>query len=84
MQRYIRPYKSKTLPPDVGILDMPDGEVASEPVLYNNLNGLYLYDGHFQGVFSRMGPHPTICKQNDGMTAASIWVDAHVEDGLEL
>ncbi len=84
VQRYIRPYKSKTLPPDVGILDMPDGEVASEPVLYNNLNGLYLYDGHFQGVFSRMGPHPTICKQNDGMTAASIWVDAHVEDGLEL
>ncbi len=84
VQRYIRPYKSKTLPPDTGILEMPDGEISDVPVLYNNLNGLYLYDGHFQGVFSRLGPHPTICKQNDGMTAATIWVDANVQDGLEL
>ena len=48
------------------------------------MNGLYLFDGHVQGVFSRLGPHPTISKQNDGMTAATIWVDAHVEDGLAL
>ncbi len=84
VQRYIRPFKTKTLPPDVGIDDLPDGDVSSIPVLYNNLNGLYLYDGHFQGVFSRLGPHPTISKQNEGMTAATLWVDANTDDPLEL
>lgn len=84
VQRYIRPFKTKTLPPDASILDEPDGTISDEPVLYNNLNGLYLYDGRFQGVFSRLGPHPTISKQNDGMTAATLWVDADVECGLEL
>ncbi len=84
VQRYIRPFKTDTLPPDAGILDAPDGAVASEPVPYNNLNGLYLYNGRFQGVFSRLGPHPTISKTNDGMTAASLWVDCDVPGGLEL
>ena len=46
-----------------------------EPALYNNLNGLYLYDGAFAGVFSRLGPLPTISKDMQGMTAATIWVD---------
>ena len=55
-----------------------------EPVPYNNLNGLYLYNGRFQGVFSRLGPLPTISKENQGMTAATIWVDAHVEGGIDL
>ncbi|MEC4183736.1 circularly permuted type 2 ATP-grasp protein [Adlercreutzia sp. R21] len=84
VQRYIRPFKTDTLPPDAGILDMPDGAVRSEPVPYNNLNGLYLYNGHFQGVFSRLGPYPTICKQNGGMTAATIWVDCDNPDGVPV
>lgn len=84
VQRYCKPFRTETLPPDAGILDVPDGAVESDPMLYNNMNGLYLFDGHFQGVFSRLGPHPTISKQNDGMTAATIWVDAQVEDGLVL
>ncbi len=84
VQRFITPFKTLTLPPDAGILETPDGAVSSTPVPYNNLNGLYLYNGRFQGVFSRLGPHPTICKQNDGMTAATIWVDADVQCGLEL
>ena len=84
VQRYIRPFKTDTLPPDRGINEALDGAVESEPVPYNNLNGLYLYNGHFQGVFSRLGPHPTISKTNDGMTAATIWVDCDVPDGLEL
>ena len=84
VQRYCKPYRTETLPPDTRIAQLPDGAVESEPALYNNMNGLYLFDGHFQGVFSRLGPHPTISKQNDGMTAATIWVDAHVEDGLAL
>lgn len=49
--------------------------MSDAPKLYNNLNGLYLYDGVFQGVFSRLGPLPTISKDMQGMTAATIWVD---------
>ncbi|WP_080797960.1 ATP-grasp domain-containing protein [Arabiibacter massiliensis] len=75
VQRYIRPFKTETLPPDAGIDQLADDEVSREPKLYNNLNGLYLYDGEFTGVFSRLGPLPTISKQMQGMTAATIWVD---------
>ncbi len=75
VQRYIRPFQTETLPPDTGIDALADGEVRREPALYNNLNGLYLYDGAFAGVFSRLGPLPTISKDMQGMTAATIWVD---------
>lgn len=75
VQRYIRPFKTETLPPDAGIDALADDEVSREPKLYNNLNGLYVYDGEFAGVFSRLGPLPTISKQMQGMTAATIWVD---------
>ncbi len=84
VQRYIRPFKTKTLPPDAGIDAIPDGSIRWECAMYNNLNGLYLYNGKFQGVFSRLGPHPTISKQNEGMTAATIWVDADVDCGKRL
>lgn len=84
VQRYVKPYKTETLPPDSDILEIPDGMVRSEPHLYNNLNGLYVYNGRFQGVFSRLGPHPTISKANEGMTAATIWVDSDVDSGLEI
>ena len=84
VQRYMKPFKTETLPPDFGILEEPDGAVTWDPAMYNNLNGLYLFNGRFQGVFSRMGPHPTISKQNEGMTAATLWVDADIDCGLEL
>lgn len=84
VQRYIRPFKTETLPPDTGIEQIPDAQVRRDCALYNNLNGLYLYDGVFQGVFSRLGPLPTISKENQGMTAATIWVDVEVEGGIEL
>ena len=82
VQRYIRPFKTETLPPDAALDTLPENATAAEvlaaasqPALYNNLNGLYLYDGVFQGVFSRLGPLPTISKDMQGMTAATIWVD---------
>ena len=78
VQRYITPYKTATLPPDTHIAEMTDEQVrertSSAP--YNNLSGLYLYNGTFQGVFSRLGPRPTISKDMAGITAATIWVDA--------
>ena len=75
VQSYVTPFRTLTLPPDTGIQDMSDDEVRTHPVPYNNLNGLYLYDGTFQGVFSRLGPLPTISKDMKGITAATIWVD---------
>ena len=75
LQRYIRPFKTLTLAPDTGIDQLADDQVPFDPQMYNNLNGLYLYDGVFQGVFSRLGPLPTISKDMQGMTAATIWVD---------
>lgn len=75
VQSYIAPFRTLTLPPDTGIEEMMDEEVPFVPQMYNNLNGLYLFDGTFQGVFSRLGPLPTISKDMKGITAATIWVD---------
>ena len=75
VQSYITPFKTDTLPPDTGIEGLTDQQVRHQPAAYNNLNGLYLYNGTFQGVFSRLGPLPTISKDMQGITAATIWVD---------
>ncbi len=74
VQSYITPYKTLTLPPE-SVEDIEAREGAFEPQWYNNLNGLYLYNGQFMGVFSRLGPLPTISKDMKGITSASIWVD---------
>lgn len=75
VQRYITPFKTPILPSDAGIDALADDEVPREAVPYNNLSGLYLYNGTFTGVFSRLGPYPTISKDMAGITAATIWVD---------
>lgn len=80
VQEYVTPYKSDTLAPDEGIEALADDEVSTERVPYNNLNGLYLYNGRFQGVFSRLGPLPTISKDMKGITAATVWVDCDTDD----
>ena len=80
VQAYCKPYKTMTLPPDTAIDQLPDREVPRAGEMYNNLMGLYLYNGRFAGVFSRLGPLPTICKDMQGITAATIWVD---QDGQQ-
>ena len=75
VQRYITPYKTHILEPDHDIESLSDEEVDRAGALYNNLEGLYCYNGRFQGVFSRLGPLPTISKPMRGITAATIWVD---------
>lgn len=79
VQRYLTPFKTETLPPDEGIDELADAQVSCQMASYNNLNGLYLFDGEFAGVFSRLGPLPTISKDMQGMTAATIWVDLDAE-----
>lgn len=73
-QTYITPFKTHTLAPDSAIEDLADNEIDIQGTWYNNLSGLYLYNGEFQGIFSRLGPHPTISKENEGMTAATLHV----------
>ncbi len=73
-QTYITPFKTHTLAPDAGIERLSDEEIDTNGTWYNNLSGLYLYNGEFQGIFSRLGPHPTISKENEGMTAATLHV----------
>lgn len=74
VQSYITPYKTLTLPPE-SAEDLEEGKTAITPEWYNNLNGLYVYNGQFMGVFSRLGPLPTISKDMKGITSATIWVD---------
>ncbi|MCL2826688.1 MAG: carboxylate--amine ligase, partial [Eggerthellaceae bacterium] len=83
VQEYCLPFQTLTLPPDTGIDGLADDEVSSVPQRYNNLLGLYLYDGRFAGVFSRLGPLPTICKDMQGVTAATIWVDQGDGEGKD-
>ena len=71
----ITPYKTHILEPDHDIENLSDEEVDRTGAMYNNLEGLYCYNGRFQGVFSRLGPLPTISKPMRGITAATIWVD---------
>ncbi|MDR0513948.1 MAG: hypothetical protein LBG81_02130 [Coriobacteriaceae bacterium] len=75
VQSYCTPYKTLTLPPDTALAGIPDAEACREGAWYNNLQGLYLYNGRFAGVFSRLGPLPTISKDMKGMTSATLWVD---------
>lgn len=73
-QSYITPFKTHTLAPDTAINDLDDSEIDTKGSWYNNLSGLYLYNGTFQGIFSRLGPLPTISKEHQGMTAATLHV----------
>lgn len=75
LQEYCTPYQTQTLTPDNEIESLSDEEVDTALHWYNNLSGLYCYNGAFTGVFSRLGPLPTISKSMQGVTTATIWVD---------
>lgn len=75
LQEYVTPHKTLTCVPES--VEELEGAPNKQPQfeMYNNLSGLYLYNGHFQGVFSRLGPLPTISKDMKGITSATLWVD---------
>lgn len=60
--------------PDRPLRTIPLGQSTIEPSLYGELCGLYIYDGVLQGIFTRLGPHHTICGTHDGLTAATMRV----------
>ncbi len=73
LQEFVTLFKTEVLPPDAGILEADEAHPPRVcPQLWNNLSGLYLYNGEFVGVFSRQGPRPII---TGNMTAATLWVD---------
>lgn len=75
LQEFVEPHRTLTVPLDASVEGLRVGEDATvRPVSYRNLSGLFLYDGHFQGVFSRIGPHPIVCGAHEGLTAATVRV----------
>lgn len=73
-QRFIMPFATPVITPDdERTLAQDDAKVEAVP--YNNMSGLYLYNGKFAGVFSRLGPRPVIHGAEKGITCATIWVD---------
>ncbi len=73
VQTFISPYKTDTLPYET-VEELAKGDKPVLPAQYNNLNGLYLLNGKFGGVFSRLGPKHIITKPMGSITAATIWV----------
>lgn len=75
LQTYLYPHRTQQLVPSRDILSMEDDEVPFVEKPYGNLNGLYLFNGKFSGVFSRMGPNPVISELRGDPVAATMWVD---------
>lgn len=75
VQTYNTPFKSELIPPCYDIAQRNDEEVPRASEWYNNLNGLYVFNGTFAGVFSRLGPQPIISEPLGDLTSATMWVD---------
>lgn len=75
LQTYLHPYKTQQLVPVRDIATYEDSDAPFEIAPYGNLNGLYLFNGKFAGVFSRMGPNAVISELRGDPVAATMWVD---------
>ena len=64
LQRYCTPYKSLNL-------DF-NGNLCPEFKMYNNITGLYIYNGKLAGIYSRAGLMGTISSLSQGLTMASL------------
>lgn len=70
VQRFCTPFQTETIP-----LYGKEADYSAAPQPFNNLSGLFIYNGHFAGVFSRLGPNSIILGAKGGVTAPSLWVD---------
>ena len=75
VQRYVTPYRSELLPICNDLLIAEDADIPRETAFYNNLPGLYSFNGKFGGVFARLGPAPIISQPMGDLTSAVFWVD---------
>jgi len=71
VQRFCHPYTT----PAIAFYDKEE-DYTKEPLLYKNMEGLFLFDGKFSGIFTRLGPGPIILGAKGGITEANIYVDA--------
>ena len=75
VQTYCTLYRT----PAIGLYGEEENFTDNETISCGNMSGLYIYNGRFAGVFSRLGPKPIISKKTRGLTAATIWVDCDAE-----
>ncbi|MCL2422019.1 MAG: glutathionylspermidine synthase family protein [Defluviitaleaceae bacterium] len=66
LQRYCPPYKSLNI--DFNNTERPEFE------WFNNITGMYVYNGKMQGLYSRAGRQGTISSYAEGRTLASMLV----------
>jgi len=66
LQRYCTPYRSLNM--DFNIESCPD------LMLYNNITGIFIYNGKLQGLYSRAGSTGRISSHTEGMTMLSLLV----------
>ena len=75
VQTYLTPFRTELLPIENDLLVKDDAEIPRETVHYNNMPGLYSFNGTFGGVFARLGPKPIISQPMGDLTSAVMWVD---------
>ena len=75
VQTYITPFRTELLPICNDLLIADDEDIPRETAAYNNMPGLYSFNGKFGGVFARLGPKPIISQPMGDLTSAVIWVD---------
>ncbi len=75
VQTYLTPFKTELLPVDNELLVADDNAISRKTVFYNNMPGLYTFNGRFAGVFARLGPKPIISQPMGDLTSPVIWVD---------
>ena len=73
-QKFQRPFRTPTISLSDAVSAAQMGQEAHLRS-YANLLGLYVYDGEFKGVFSRLGPNHIVTGLAGGLTAATLWVD---------
>lgn len=75
VQTYLTPYETDVLPIVPDMLERDAADIPRQLRPYKNLNGLYVFNGTFAGVFSRLGPNAIISNPMGDLTSATIWVD---------
>lgn len=78
VQTYLNPFKTDLLEPCLDLSALEDADAPRDVVPYNNMSGLYLFNGRFSGVFSRLGPKPIISEPMGDLTSATLWVDCDI------
>jgi len=66
LQEYCKPYESLNL--DFNLSESPEFDS------YNNITGMFVYNGKLAGLYSRAGQTGVISSHNRGMTIGSLVV----------